>query len=77
MLLHTQIILREVLVEVLLESIEAYCVSIFMNPILVAKLLKAVICQVNIVIAISEIVVVRRGSQVAMSKHINFIFAGK
>ena len=58
MLLHTQIILREVLVEVFLKGIEADCVPVLMDAILVSEFLKTVVSQVHIVVAVSQVVIV-------------------
>lgn len=58
MLLHTQIILREVLIEVFLKGVEADRVPVLMDAILVSEFLKTVVSQVHIVVAVSQVVIV-------------------
>ena len=58
MRLHTEIILREVLIEVFLKFVESDGVPVLMDAVLVSEFLKTVVSQVHIVVAVSEVVIV-------------------
>lgn len=49
---HLQIQLGICLVQVLLECLEAYRIAILMHPIVVSKLLKTIVRQVDVIVAI-------------------------
>jgi len=66
---HTDLLLRKILVQIVLQHIIADSVSILELPILVAVLLETVVCQMNIVVAIREFVGVRGCPQVAILIH--------
>ena len=57
--LHIQSILRVLLVKVCLKDVEPHGVSVLVNAIVGSKLLQTVVCQVHIVVAVCQVVVVR------------------
>jgi hypothetical protein len=77
MLLHTQTILREALIEVFLEGLEPDGVAVLMDAIVVTVFLETVVSEVHVVVAVGEVVVVGGGSQVAVPVHIDVVFAGE
>ncbi len=71
---HVQSILRVLLVKVCLKDVESYGVSVLVDAIVGAKLLQAVVCQVDIVVPICQVVVVRASPQVTMFVHEYLVF---
>lgn len=77
MLLHIQLILWKVFIEVPLEFVESDGVAVLMDAVLVAEFLKTVVCQVHVVVAVRQVVSVRGSTQVAVPIHEDFVFASE
>ena len=58
-LFHTQVTVREHLIEVLLQDLKANCVSFFVNAIVAAVFLETVVSKVHVVVAVCQIVIIR------------------
>lgn len=75
-LLHCQLVLREVLVQVLLKCFETNSVAFFVHSIVGPMLLQAVVGEMNIVVAIWKTVVIWRGPQVTLLVEEDLVLAG-
>jgi hypothetical protein len=69
MLSHTDLLIRKIFVQIVLQHVIADSVSILELSILVTVLLQAIICQMDIVIAIREFIGIRGCPQVAILIH--------
>jgi len=65
-LLKIQLVLRKCLIQILLKSFEAYCVSILVLPVVITIFLQTVVSQVHIVVLVVEGVVVRASPQISL-----------
>ena len=73
MLADAQLEVRKVFIEVFLKHIVADCISILMLAILISMLLETIVCQVNIVVPVWELIGVRRSSQIALIVHVDLL----
>lgn len=62
MLFDANLVLREGIVQELLQSLKANSISLFVGPIVAAKLLQTVIRQMNSIVAIGKYIAIRGGS---------------
>ena len=59
MLINVQVVLWEIVIKVLLEHMVADSVAIFMLTVVASKLLQTIVGQMHVVIAVSQVVIIR------------------